>query len=417
VNIAHIQGIFSPEHGGPAKSLTNYCQSQALSGHRVSVWALEGFQNTSPAIRLPPPIEMHVCRVSPPARLGRSTAMRRQLRIAEAPDIYHLHGAWLRAMHYGAVEAMRRKCPYVVELMGMYEPWSLRQKWVQKRIARWWFQDGILHNAACLHVNSRPEADHLRALGFKTPIAVIPVGVDLSQIQNAEMLKAEILKSEFNKAGDQISAFQNFSFQLFPDRKFLLYLSRLHPKKGLDLLIRSWAAVQRSRHSALDTRHSDWMLAIAGTGEKSYVDECRKLAEQLGIADQCLWLGHVDELQKSWLFTHAHCYVLPTSSENFGNTVAEALAHKTPVITTHHTPWVDLPKHRCGWIIDNTEAELCNALAEAMSINPATRQEMGVNGEQLIRQHYSLESVCKKVLAVYEWVRERGPKPDCVVES
>jgi glycosyltransferase involved in cell wall biosynthesis len=60
---------------------------------------------------------------------------------------------------------------------------------------------------------------------------------------------------------------------------------------------------------------------------------------------------------------------------------------------------------------------LCKALAEAMSINPATREEMGVNGEQLICQHYSLESVCKKVLAVYEWVLGRGPKPECVVES
>jgi glycosyltransferase involved in cell wall biosynthesis len=138
------------------------------------------------------------------------------------------------------------------------------------------------------------------------------------------------------------------------------------------------------------------------------------LAEQLGIANQCLWAAHVDELQKSWLFTHARCYVLPTSSENFGNVVAEALAHGAPVITTRHTPWTDLPKRHCGWLINNTEAELCRALDEAMRMDAATRQEMGKNGEELVRRCYSLELVCKNILAVYEWVLGRGAKPGCV---
>jgi glycosyltransferase involved in cell wall biosynthesis len=451
MNIAHIQGIFSPEHGGPAQSLTNYCRGQVAAGHRVSVWTLEGFPHTSAAIRLESPIEMHVCRVNQPVRLGCSTEMCRQLRAADVPDVYHLHGAWLRAMHYGAVEAVRRKRPYVVELMGMYEPWALGQKWLQKRLARWWFQDRILRGAACLHVNSNQEAGYLRELGFKTPVAVIPVGADVEKI---ERLKAETLKlepgpvrlenkKEFQPGSAsasgasfgappkdsaatpspisssqvvsvsefQLSAFNNASISQLPSplgldgRPFVLFLSRLHPKKGLDLLIRCWAKNRKS---------DDWMLVIAGTGTPDYVNQCRELAEQLGIANQCLWLGHVDELQKSWLFTYAHCYALPTSSENFGNTVAEALAHGTPVITTRHTPWTDLPKHRCGWLVDNTETELCGALDEAMRLSVATRQAMGGNGIALVRGKYSLELVCKNILAVYEWVLGGGPKPDCV---
>jgi glycosyltransferase involved in cell wall biosynthesis len=471
MKICHVQGIFSPEHGGPAKSLENYCQKQVESGHRVSVWTLEGFPNSSAAIRLPPPVEMHVGRVDPPARLGGSSALRRQLREAESPDIYHLHGAWLRAMYYGAIEARRRQRPYVLELMGMYEPWALRQKRWQKWMVRWWFQDRILREAACLHVNSTQEAEYLRKLGFKAPVAVIPVGVDVAKV---EMLPGEVAcwnkeqipqaKTDFTGQGP-VKYAEDFTGQgkqpgeiasqpggliashstgqgfhgptagEVADRKlhgarepeiqskllrelegrpFILYLSRIHPKKGLDLLIRAWATVQHTRHSTLDTRHSDWLLVIAGTGAQSYVDECRQLAAQLGIANQCFWAGHVDELQKSWLFTHARCYVLPTSSENFGNVVAEALAHGTPVITTLHTPWTDLPKHRCGWLINNTESEMSQALNEAMRMDAATRKEMGTNGKELVRRCYSLELVCRNIQAVYEWVLGGEAKPECV---
>src|SRR6266581_7653471 len=159
MQIAHIQGIFSPEHGGPTQSLANYARGQISHGHRVSVWTLEGFPGMSPAMRLEPPIEMQIFPVGTPARFGCSAAMQRQLRAADSPEVYHLHGAWLRAMYYGAMEAMRRKRPYVVEVMGMYEPWCLGQKWSQKRIARWLYQDRILQNASCLHVNSLQEAE------------------------------------------------------------------------------------------------------------------------------------------------------------------------------------------------------------------------------------------------------------------
>jgi glycosyltransferase involved in cell wall biosynthesis len=426
MQIAHIQGSLAPEHGGPTQSLANYCRGQAAMGYKVSVWTLEGFPNTSPAVRLPPPVEMHVFQAEPPAKLGRSPEMAHQLRKADSPDIYHLHGAWFRAMHYGAVEAQRRKKPYVLEVMGMYEPWQLRHKWLRKSIARWWFQDQILQGAACLHVNSKPEADSIRALGFRAPIAIIPVGVDLEKIKEQQ----SVLSTDS-------------PWPELVDRPFILYLSRLHPKKGLDLLIRAYAKMfsNKVENKSLKTEMANTSsglrppsprrgegqvstfnfqlstfpaLVIAGTGEQSYVKECRQLAEGLKIADQCLWVGHVNEIQKSWLFARAHCYVLPTSSENFGNTVAEALAHKTPVITTIHTPWLDLEKQGCGWTVDNTEDEICRALNKALTLDADSHHRMGENGERLVREHYSLQSVLKNLDAVYSWLVNGGTVPDCV---
>ncbi len=393
MNINHIQGIFSPEHGGPTQSLSNYARFQAADGHRVQIWALEGFPNISPAMRLDPPIEMMIFQVEKPARLGGSAEMMRRLRSAESPDVYHLHGAWLRAMHYGASEALRRERPYVLEVMGMYEPWCLRQKWPSKRIARWWFQDRVLQNASCLHVNSMVEAQNIRAQGFKTPIAVIPVGVDVE----------EIIKRKAAVPADSP----------WPELRglpYILFLSRLHPKKGVELLIRSWAQVLKERPG----RNADWMLAIAGTGDKEYAERCRQLANELGIADRCFFAGHVDELQKTWLYSHAQCYVLPSYNDNFGNTVAEALAHATPVIATKHTPWKSLVENNCGWLTDTTEADLSQPLKEALDMNAATRAEMGARGESLVRRRYSLDFTCKSIFGVYQWLLGKSGPPDFV---
>ncbi len=401
MHITHIQGSLAPEHGGPTQSLANYCKGQAAMGHKVSVWVLEGFPQASPAIRLQPPVEMHIFQAELPAKLGRSTKMSRQMRKVNSPDIYHLHGTWLRAMHYGAVEALRRNRPYILEVMGMYEPWQLRQKWFQKRIARCWFQDRIFRKAACLHVNSNQEAGYLRSLGFKPPIAVIPVGVDIDEIVRQKAMLP-----------------QNSPWPELENKPYVLFLSRLHPKKGLDLLIRSWARIWKTKGGGHGAQKggllSDWRLVIAGTGDPAYTKFCKDLAAESGIENQCLWAGHVDEMQKCWLFSHAHCYVLPTQSENFGNVVAEALAHGTPVITTLHTPWTDLERHRCGWIVDNTEDELCRALRTALNLDALARRSMGDSGERLVRDHYSLQSVLENINAVYNWLLTGGSVPDCV---
>ena len=381
LHIAHVQGIFSPEHGGPTYSLANYCRGQVAAGLRVSVRVLEGYPHTTPALRLASPVDMAVCRVGFPSKLGASTELRRRLRQDPTPDIYHLHGVWLLAMHYGAQEARRRRTPYVVELMGAYETYARRQKWLRKWISRKLFQDNLLRRAGCLHAGSANEARDLRALGFRTPIAVIPVGVDTGRIAG--------------NAGEARAG--------WTDGPFLLYLARLHQKKGIELLLRVWAE--------LAGRYPDYRLMIAGSGAPEYVDHCKRLAEELGIQDRCEWLGQVSESEKSWLYRHADAYVLPTYSENFGNTVAEALAHGTPVITTTQTPWTDLPQQGCGWIAEPTVASLRTAIGEALEASPSRCQGMGAKGRQLVEERYSLASVIERMDRMYGWLLG-GPRPD-----
>src|ERR1035438_2936698 len=107
MHITRVVGIFSPEHGGPCHSISNYCLGQVKQGHFVSLRVVEGYPHTSPAVRLGPPVDMFVGKVGFPSRLGVSRDLRKQLARDPSPDLYHLHGAWLRVLYYAAAEAKK----------------------------------------------------------------------------------------------------------------------------------------------------------------------------------------------------------------------------------------------------------------------------------------------------------------------
>jgi glycosyltransferase involved in cell wall biosynthesis len=388
MHITHVQGLFSPEHGGPTVSLSNYVTQQVRRGHRVSVRVLTGLPNASPAVKLEPPVDYFAGAAEAPTRLGRSSELRRKLRSDPTPDIYHLHGAWLRAMYYGANEAQRRARPYLVEMMGMYEPYGLQISRAVKQVARPLFQDSLLRKASCLHVNSAEEAENVHALGFTRPIAVIPVGVDVESIVRR------------GAAGDG-----PLEATLGPV-PIVLYLARLHPKKGVELLLNAWG---NARNKA------GWKLVLAGSGDRDYVEHCQTLARDLGIGSECVWLGHVNDEQKSFLLHRASLYVLPSYSENFGNSVAEALAHKTPVITTTVTPWKELPEQGCGWVVGPDAAQLTECLDAALASRTSVLKEMGQRGAQLVAKSYSLEIAAERIELVYRWLLNGGAAPEFVL--
>jgi len=371
-------------------SLSNYCLGQMKAGHQVSLWALEGFAHTSPAVRLPAPIESHIFTVEFPAALGRSRAMRGALRSGQLPDLFHLHGAWLRAMYYGAETARVGRIPYVVEVMGMYEPYSLQQKWPRKRLARLWFQDAILRGASCLHVNSSQEARNLRSLGFSTPIAVLPVGVAMPSGHDSKVMDSS-----------------SSSLRQLDGRPFVLFLSRIHSKKGIEILLSAWSAIHK--------KHPEMMLVVAGTGAPDYLAKCRQQAEESGIAESCLWPGQVSDEQKNWLLSHARLLALPTYSENYGNVIAEALAHGTPVITTDTTPWHEVTSRECGWIVPPQVAELTEALDAALGMPPEVLATMGARGRVWAQESFSIESVLGSLEQVYGWLLGNASRPACVV--
>lgn len=294
--------------------------------------------------------------------------------------VVHDNGLWLGTNH-GTVRAARiAGLPLMISPRGMLTDWALRYNGWKKKIAWRFYQERDLRLATVLHATSRSEADGFCAAGFTQPIAIIPNGVFVPQ------------RIAGPKSGEK-------------RQKTLLFLSRIHPKKGLLMLVQAWAAV----------RPNGWRVMVAGTDEGGHLEGIKTEVRKRQVEQDFSFVGPVEGEAKWDLYRSAELFVLPSHSENFGLVVAEALGSGVPVITTHGTPWEELLTHGCGWWVRDTSEALAEALRDATSRPDENRREMGVRGQKLVENNYTWQGVAARMKAVYEWMLKAGPKPECVV--
>jgi len=393
--VEHIQGIFSPEHGGPMISLRNFAQGQSRKGLTVRVRVLEGFPDCSPALRLRAEIDQKIFQVGFPRVAGRSAALKRFLGTEEKPDIFHIHGAWHLAQKYGADEARRRGVPYTVEMMGSYQPEELSRKPWRKWLFRRAFQDQILRQAACIHANSIREAQQLRDLGFRGAFAIIPVGFD---VETADALESGL--------ADHTPPFANAPG--LADQRYVLFLARVHKNKGVEVLLEAWSRLARD--------HANVALVIAGPSAVGYQAELAARYAPLVGSKKVIFLGYVDDWAKIWLYRHAAVYCLPSYSENFGATIQDALGYGTPVITTRNTPWHNLEALGMGWLADTEAKSLASHLHTALSLPTGVTEAMGAKARIWIRKEFALSAVIDEQIKLYQWL-SGGEKPGFVISD
>lgn len=302
---------------------------------------------------------------------------------AQTPALFHNHGLWAPANHWAAGEARRHGIPLILQPRGMLEPWALNHKALKKQFAMALFQRRDLESAKLFVATAPMEYESIRGFGLRQPVAVIPNGV------------------LFRSVGRPIDVCREFVPKT-PDRT-ALFLSRVHPKKGLFNLLNAWAVVEPH----------GWRLQIAGPDEGGHLAEVMALARDLGIDPFVEYLGPLDGEAKSQAYFGADLFVLPTFSENFGVVVAEAMAHGVPVITTRGAPWADLETHDCGWWVDIGVDPLVQALRSAMALSDDGRREMGARGRDYVRR-FNWDDIARQTINVYRWVLGQGPKPDCV---
>ena len=198
----------------------------------------------------------------------------------------------------------------------------------------------------------------------------------------------------------------------------MLFVSRIHPKKGLENLIKAWrllvtkllfigrvAPIKALPNLVEAATISDgWRLRIVGTDSKGYEDELKALADKEGVSDRIDFAGpkYGEELENEYL--NADCFILPSFSENFGSVVVEAMAAGLPVITTKGTPWAELEERECGWWVENDPETLARTIQAMMALSDEERRAMGARGRKLVEEKYQWPAIGRQMAREYERV-------------
>lgn len=271
------------------------------------------------------------------------------------PDVVHVNCCWMPQCVWAQLWAQKAGYKAVLSPHGMLEPWIMaRHYWTRKFPALLLYQKKAIVKADCLHATAESEKENLLKLGYNNRIKIIANGIDVENIE---------IKKEWAR------------------KKQILFLSRIHVKKGIEFLLEAVAELKKEL--------SGYIIHIAGEGDEHYINKIKEKAILLGVESIVDFCGGVYGEKKWRLYRDADVFVLPTYSENFGIVIAEALASGTPVITTNGTPWEELDSFHCGWYTSVGTESIKVALLSFLSLSIEELQQMGENGRKLIEEKYS----------------------------
>jgi glycosyltransferase involved in cell wall biosynthesis len=338
---------------------------QAIGGLNLAIRSLEVFLKRS---------GIDVRNSSPIEKIGESGA----------EEVVHFHGLWQPGFPKISARCRRQNVPYIVSPHGMLEPWAFKHKWWKKWPYFHLVEKRHLAGAQRILATSENEARNLRRFFPASRCEVLPLGLATA-----------------SKRPDYMAARSTLGW---PDSEFIfLFLSRIHPKKGLHLLLAALAKLQSSQISGK-------RLAIVGGGEPSYVRRLKQFHESnRSRLPRIDWIGEVWTDEKWPYLQGADLFCLPSYSENFGLAVLEALQVGTRVLTTNQTPWSAIASWNAGYVVDPTEVAVGSVLAEhVMKSPPWSLQQRDLLAQQ-IHSTFSWDAIGPRYLQLYrEIVKNNG---------
>ncbi len=352
-------------YGGTSRSVPGLCD--ALAARELEVHLVVGVPQSKKVLCNFPKNQTSVHRVRESRVFGSSFYHElRNLIFGQSDCLVHDHGLWLASNHAVAKITKRTGTYRIVSPRGMLSKWSLNRRSVVKKIAWSLYQQRDLETADAFHATSLDEEKDIRRLGYFQPILVAPNAIELPA-----MLPARLRMSP----------------------KRILFLSRIHPVKGLINLVQAFGRSELG---------NEWQLVIAGPDEVGHRREVEKVVRESLLESRVTFTGAVDDKEKWQMYADADIFVMPSFSENFGLSIAEAMYAGLPVITTTATPWESLKVNGIGWWVEPNVDAICGSIREACSITDLARKNMGMRASDFVRRSFSWPQVAAKFAEFYQ---------------
>jgi len=380
MRIVHIIRSLDPRYGGPPRVVARMAAAHASLGHQVSLLRLRIEPDRDALVQrsideVPGHERLHLGTIDP-ALIGPFGMLMRGWESAfPEADLYYLHGVWDPILPAAARAAVRRGIPYVIRPAGMLTPWSLGSRRFKKRLALALGWRRMLNGALYLQALNREEAETMAPLRLRAPIEVVPNGIFIEEV--GELPPRGAYRATHPELGDD---------------PFVLFLSRLHWGKGLDILADAFAMVL--------ARLPDARLVVAGN-DAGVGEAFRQQVEALGIAPRVHLVGPTYGAEKVAAHVDACCFVLPSEHEAFSVAITEALACGCPVVISPECHFPEVAEVGAGLIVPRDAAPVAEALERLIS-DRALGRRMGDAGRQLVRERFTWPEIAARSVGLVE---------------
>lgn len=388
MNVSFLAAINSRKAGGLYSTMTAFTQNLLAKGVKISlVSGCDKFSIVdSKEYKEVPLYNYDTVRFPGLKDIGFSINIQQVLNQLR-PDIIHQQGIWM----YYSYAALKYKQKYpntikIIEPHGMLDPWAVKHSAWKKKLVGYLFEYKNLHTADCIHALCQSEYKSIRKLGLKNPVAIIPNGINLPI---------------------------NPHFERNNKRKVLLYIGRIHPKKGLKELILGLSQLKKNSPELL----KEWCVRIAGWDQNGHINELQELVKICELIGDVSFIGPVYGMDKEKELCKANAFILPSFSEGLPMSVLEAWAYQLPVIMTD---FCNLPEGfdvNAAYRIVPDPNSICYGLIDFFKKDKKEIMQMGIYGYKLVSKRFTWEHITEQTIKLYDFLLGKNFKPDFVYED
>jgi glycosyltransferase involved in cell wall biosynthesis len=380
MNILHIIPSLDPSTGGPARIAIRLAAGAATLGHQVTIlsYASANQKATEQDLAVVPGAALvHKKFLPQPGRLERLTARGAKATIGpilKSFDVVHTHDAWSAISRASMSMAFKKSVPFVLLPNGMFDPWSMQQKGWKKSLVLTMGYRRLLNEALFIHTGNIDEKNGVEQVGITAAVEIIPNGVYQQEFDPLPM------RGLFYAAHPELAG-----------RPYILFLSRLHYKKGLDYLAGAFERIAG--------RHPRLQLVVAGPDEGAG-EPFRQAVAAAGLADRVHMIGPVFSKERFNALIDCACFCLPSRQEGFSIAILEALACGRPVVITTACHFPEVASTGAGEVVSLEVSAIAEALDRILT-DPLRAEAMGEVGRKLVLTQYTWPTIAGQLVAAY----------------